>query len=83
LRNLKEHLEELKVLYSEIPQSIHIGAPQLVSSAWVQEFAKFANFVGGESKKNPNYPIENYQEFVRRMLDEKKKLIEHVLGIPK
>jgi predicted HTH transcriptional regulator len=76
-RNLKEHLEELKVLYAEIPKNIQ------GSAAWIQEITKFASVFSGETKKNPGYPAEDYQAFVHRVLDGKKKLIENLIGLPK
>jgi predicted HTH transcriptional regulator len=82
-RNLKEHLEELKVLYSEIPRNIQVGASPIASTQWAQELVKFASLFAGDTKKNPEYPAEEYQAFVRRMLEGKKKLIENVLGLPK
>ncbi len=82
-RNLKEHLEELKVLYSEIPKNIQTGASPIASAQWAQELAKFTSLFAGETKRNPEYPAEDYQAFVRRMLEGKKKLIENVLGLPK
>lgn len=78
-RDLKEHLEELKVLYSEIPRNI--GVPGL--GAFVQDFAKITRMFAGESKRNPDYPAEDYQAFVRRLLEGKKKLIENLLGLSK
>jgi hypothetical protein len=44
---------------------------------------QFASMFVGESKSNPNYPSEDYQAFVRRILDAKKSLIEAALGLGK
>lgn len=82
-RNLKEHLEELKVLFSEIPRTIESGLPPIATLPALQDFSKFLGMFSGERKKNPNYPEEDYQAFVRRVLDEKKSLICNVLGLPK
>lgn len=81
-RNLKEQLEELKVLYSEIPRNVQVGAPSVMGLSWVQDWAKVASMFSG-SKKNPDYPAEDYQAFVRRLLEGKKKLIENLIGLPK
>lgn len=79
-RNLKEHLEELKVLYAEIPRSLN--APGSVFAPLLSKTAlQFASILVGESKPNPTYPQEDYQSFVRRLLDEKKRLIEGLIGI--
>jgi hypothetical protein len=86
-RDLKEHLEELKVLYGEIPEDFEVGSP-LVRGM----FEGIANSIrasglsgmfAGEWEPNPDYPTEDYQSFVRRLLDAKKKLIENLLGLPK
>lgn len=81
-RNLKEHLEELKVLYAEIPRTLNepgsLFAPLFSKSA-----QQWASLLVGESKPNPNYPKEDYQNFVHRILEGKKDLIEDILGIKK
>ncbi|WP_295438117.1 RNA-binding domain-containing protein [uncultured Thiodictyon sp.] len=80
VRNLKEHLEELKVLYEEIPRNLSapgtIFAPLLSKSA-----QQIATLLMGETKPNPKFPEESYQDFVKRMLDSKKSLIENLLGV--
>lgn len=80
-RNLKEHLEELKVLYGEIPRYLQSSLPWFTTLA--QQIARAAQPFVGESKPNPVYPSEDYQEFVRRLLDAKKSLIETLLGLRK
>jgi len=37
----------------------------------------------GDSQPNPHYPAEDYQPFVRRLLEAKKQLIENLVGLPK
>lgn len=80
-RNLKEHLEELKVLYSEIPRNVQVGVPPVMGLSMLQDWAKIASMFSGEAKKNPNYPDEDYQAFVRRLIEGKKKLIENLIGM--
>lgn len=71
-RNLKEHLEELKILYAEIPRYLHnLGAL----------FVPLPNWLVGESKPNPDYPNEDYPTFVRKLIERKKALIEGVIGV--
>jgi hypothetical protein len=82
-RDLKEHLEELKVLYSEIPKTVQVGGATLLGSALFENLSKISALVAGETKKNPLYPAEDYQAFVLRVLEEKKKLVEGVLGLPR
>lgn len=82
-RNLKEHLEELKVLYKEVPRHVQVAAPPIVSTDWVQGLAKFASLFVGDTEPNPKYPNEDYESFVVRVLEGKKRLIERLLGLPK
>jgi hypothetical protein len=80
-RDLKTHLEELKVLYAEIPRNL-VGMPPLFRSLGITEIAQ--QLVGtwaGDAKHNPNFPPEDYQSFVRRLVDSKKRLIEEFLGL--
>ena len=79
-RGIKEHLEELKVLYAEIPQNLNTPG-SLFEPLFSRTALQFASILGGNSKPNPNYPSEDYQAFVRRVLDAKKSLIEKALGV--
>lgn len=74
-RDLKEHLDELKVLYGQIPRTLSSGLPVFESMAtqWSGIFGKPA--------PNPAFPTEDYEAFVRRTLEAKKALIENVLGV--
>jgi hypothetical protein len=80
---LKEHLEEVKVLYAEIPRSIQTTAPPITRVDWAKDLAKIASMFVGEREPNPDYPKEDYQAFIHRLLDGKKKLIERLLGLPR
>ncbi len=81
-RGIKEHLEELKVLYAEIPR--HLNSPgSLFEPLFSKTAQQFASMFVGASKPNPNYPSEDYQAFVRHILDAKKALIESALGLAK
>lgn len=81
-RGIKEHLEELKVLYAEIPRNLNAPG-SLFEPLFSKTALQFASMFVGESKTNPNYPSEDYQAFVRRILDEKKSLIEAAIGLGK
>ena len=72
-RSLKEHLEELKILYAEIPR--YLGDPFSAISANMEFLAKS---LLGENRPNPQYPKEDYESFVRRLLDAKKLLIHQL-----
>ncbi len=78
-RNLKEHLEELKVLYAEIPR--HLSATGSILGPLQRDIQRFAQLLAGESSPNPRYPEEDYQSFVRQLLDGKKVLIEGLTGV--
>jgi len=76
-RSLKEHLEELKVLYGEIPRHLEASLPAFtLLTRYLQ-----AAWPTAETRPNPDFPPEDYQAFVRRMVDAKKTLIEILLGI--
>jgi len=81
-RNLKEHLEELKVLYAEIPRNIRSATPMPLLR-FNQDIERVVRSLSGGSKPNPDYPSEDYVSFVRRLLDEKKMLIESLIGLLK
>lgn len=74
------HLEELKVLYAEIPRNLS-ATGSLFAPLFSKSSQEFASFFEGESKPNPNYPSEDYQAFLRRILNGKKTLIESILGL--
>ena len=66
--SIKEHLEELKILYEFIPRrksQLEGFASIIIESAFTQS--------------NPKYPKESVEEFVSRMIDKKKKMIENLL----
>jgi hypothetical protein len=81
-RGIKEHLEELKVLYSEIPRNIN-GPGSLFEPVFSKSMMQFASLFSGQFKPNPDYPQEDYQKFVRRILESKKSIIENALGLTK
>lgn len=81
-RGIKEHLEELKVLFGEIPRTLN-SPGSLFEPLFSKSAQQFASMLVGQSRPNPNYPAEDYQAFVRRMLDSKKLLIAAALGLSK
>lgn len=80
---LKEHFDELKLLYGEVPRTIQTGSPPIAGAEWAKDLAKFANLFVGDRSPNPSYPKEDYQAFILRVLEGKKKLIERLLGLPR
>lgn len=61
---LENELEELKILYSKIPEYKGMFDEAIVR---------------GFKQKNENYPKEGYEEFISRMIEKKKKQIEKLI----
>ena len=75
---LKEHLNQLKILYSSIDSSY----TRLAKNPFLGLQSSFKNILGPVvSEPNPQYPGESYDEFVRKMIDRKKIKIERVLDL--
>ncbi len=73
--NLKKHLEQLKTLYEEIPETI--SYPPFFANLMTRVIPKE---LLGEEKANPEYPKESYNEFILKMIREKKSIITKELG---
>jgi hypothetical protein len=67
------------VLFAEIPRQLLEASPHLGLLA--SQIAQFTSVFAGRSKSNPQYPSEDYEAFVLRMIKAKKKLIEKLLSI--
>lgn len=90
-RKLREHLEELKELYSHIREKISSGYSKKQMKKTLSEINSYLRksnpelFEGGYDDdyvppmSNPNYPEEDYEQFVSRMIKLKKNIIEDVL----
>ena len=88
--SLKEHLEQLQFLYDSIPQKKRIlikkgnrfvGAMeglQVLSERMTEIFGEPDQY---EEVPNENYPSEDYEQFLVRMIDKKKLKIEKVLDL--
>lgn len=83
---LSEHLEQLKILYAELPKQIKVlikkGAPTKLALA-LSSFGKLLTETEDiyEELDNPNYPEESYEAFVLKMIAKKKLKIEKVLDL--
>ncbi len=80
---LEEHLKQLKILYEKIEKN-HVYYKNGITdgiSSFINSFAKL--LVEGEKvvETNPLYPDESYEQFISRMIVEKKKKIERVLEL--
>lgn len=75
---LEEHLKQLKILYEKIDKN-HVYYKNSFSDGMFSFFNSMTNLITGGEKivePNPLYPDESYEEFISRMLMEKKKKIE-------
>ena len=80
--SLTEHLDQLKILYDKINPTI--GHYQgIVSETLIDVIKSVTDSFKGKwvSERNPLYPDENYEEFISRMIDAKRKKIERVLDL--
>lgn len=77
--DLKEHLNQLQILFENIKEKKQVFHGQ---SGF---FAAVKNIISGfgqyEEIPNPLYPEEGFEDFVLRMITEKKKKIERLLDL--
>lgn len=87
--SLHEHLEQLKILYNELPKKISVlvkkGEPLPIFATLASTLKKI-DIWGGmsdeyEEKDNPNYPEESYEAFISNMIRLKKLKIEKILDL--
>lgn len=91
--NLEQHLEQLKILYNELPQKVRILVRKGTPSPFMTSISAFLVSIGAakenlfgkadeyEEKDNPNYPEESYEAFINRMIKAKKIKIEKCLDL--
>ena len=87
--SLDQHLEQLKKLYSELPQKIRVLVRKGSQPNFAATLKVFGERIGSlygtpdeyEEKDNPNYPDEGYEAFILRMIEAKKLKIEKVLDL--
>lgn len=80
---LEEHLKQLKILYEKIEKN-HIYYKKDLPAGMTSFFESIGKILmNGEKvvEPNPLYPDESYEQFVSRMIAEKKKKIERVLDL--
>jgi hypothetical protein len=68
--SLKQHMEQLRVLYTEIPRTI----------SFAQSFFGSLTGAGSVFRVNANAPEESYEDFVKRMIELKKRIISRTIG---
>ncbi len=88
--SLKEHLEQLQFLYDSIPQKKRIlvkkGNRFVGAMKGLQALSERMTEIFGEPDQyeevpNENYPSEDYEQFLVRMIDKKKLKIEKILDL--
>ena len=87
--SLDQHMEQLKKLYSELPQKIQVLVRKGTQPNFAAALKVFGERIGAlygtpdeyEEKDNPNYPDEGYEAFILRMINAKKLKIEKVLDL--
>lgn len=78
-RDLESHLQELRILYSHIPR--HTPGNRGVLGAALDAMQFFPSSpMHTVTALNPRYPAENFEDFVVRMIGQKKTVIEAQLG---
>lgn len=80
---LDEHLKQLKVLYEKMEKN-HVYYRNGLTAGLAALIIPITEFISkGERvvEPNPLYPEESYEEFISRMIVEKKKKIERVLDL--
>ena len=73
--NLQTHIEQLKILYNQIDRFNTSLNPLAIT------FEVLRNVVIGKSEPNPKYPKEDFESFIARMIEKKKKRIEAELDV--
>jgi hypothetical protein len=85
--NLETHLEQLKVLFRQINKYHETGRNLLdlffMGSALSQAFSEINKKLQSGLTPNPNYPKEDFEAFIVRMIEKKKKRIEIELDVVK
>lgn len=91
--SLGEHLNQLRQLYDELPETIRVlvkkgRRPEFATGllATIKTMANSMSLLYGEpdeyeERPNPNFPEETYEAFIVRMIKQKKLKIEKVLDL--
>jgi hypothetical protein len=71
--DLKQHLEQLRILYAELPRYIPAAMEMLGGAGSALHSLMF--------RENPTVPEEGFEEFVGGMIEAKKAVIAKSLGV--
>lgn len=77
--DLKDHLDQLKVLYDQISPSKFGG---MFGLALADHFSGLLGALSASSEPNPNYPTEGFEAFVAKLIVKKKRRIAEELDVP-
>lgn len=80
LSNMKldEHISQLRILYGSLEKQISSGNSWSEAISVLQKsLAPFSN----TTIENPNYPEEDFEDFINKMIEKKKRKIEIVLEV--
>lgn len=77
---LEEHLKQLKTLYNYIEKYNYYSSSDGISQI-LRAISPEAVFGMKKIAHNPNYPDEEYDDFIERLVIEKKKKIERILDL--
>jgi predicted HTH transcriptional regulator len=65
---LQGHLDELRMLYKRIPA--YTSFVELIGERWEQ----------AGSERNPDYPQESYEQYIAKLIERKKRIIDALIG---
>lgn len=77
--DLKDHFEQLRVLYDQIPK---VKAGGLFGAAFAEQFSGVLGALAGASEPNPNYPAEGFEAFAASLIVKKKRRIAEEIDVP-
>lgn len=83
---LEEHLAQLKILYDKIEKNVYVFDEENEKGIgkFLLQFSKVmsSNLIGErKALPNPNYPPEDYEEFISKMIEKKKARIQSLLEV--
>ena len=82
--SLQQHLEQLKILYNELPKKVRRlvrkGDPSPLATALLQFQNALPQYNNDEYEEidNPEYPNESYEQFITKLIEKKKVRIERI-----
>ncbi|MCM1507470.1 MAG: ATP-binding protein [Ruminococcus flavefaciens] len=86
--SLEQHLQQLKILYAELPKKVEVlvrkGKSNMAAlgiAATLRSLNIFGEPDQYEEIDNPDYPEESYEAFIGRMIKSKKLKIEKCLDL--